>query len=263
MGKSLKQSLAEFRARWREARSFGVSLRDLNRTRRPSEAPILLKTRFGEFHVRGGDTDVAVIKQVFVNREYDFSRLPQSKDLQKAYEDILSAGLRPLILDAGANNGASALWFAGQFPRARVVAIEPDPSNAELARVNTRRAGNVDVLEAAIGAQEGRVRLIDNAHKEAWGKKTERADDGVPVVTVPSVLANYPDGRLFIVKIDIEGFERDLFSANTDWVDAAAAIFIEPHDWMTLTRRSSATLQKVMFSKDREILILGENLMFV
>ncbi len=46
------------------------------------------------------------------------------------------------------------------------------------------------------------------------------------------LVATIADGRLFIVKIDIEGFERDLFDRNIDWVDQAAAIIVEPHDRM-------------------------------
>ncbi len=40
------------------------------------------------------------------------------------------------------------------------------------------------------------------------------------------------DRNPWIVKVDIEGGEADLFAANTEWVDAVPVIIIELHDWM-------------------------------
>jgi FkbM family methyltransferase len=41
----------------------------------------------------------------------------------------LRHGQTPLILDLGANIGASAVWFAVRYPAAHIVAFEPHPDN--------------------------------------------------------------------------------------------------------------------------------------
>ncbi len=72
-----------------------------------------------------------------------------------------------------------------------------------------------------------------------------------------------PNARLFIVKIDIEGFERDLFSEGTDWVSDPTVIFLELHDWLFPGKFSSANAQRAMLAQNREMLISGENLVFI
>ena len=45
------------------------------------------------------------------------------------------------------------------------------------------------------------------------------------------------DADPFIVKVDIEGFEADLFSANTQWVGRTPIIITELHNWLIRERR--------------------------
>ena len=48
-----------------------------------------------------------------------------------------------------------------------------------------------------------------------------------------TILAMAPDGPTwFVVDGDIEGFEKDLFSQNTEWVQLFPLLIIELHDWM-------------------------------
>lgn len=67
-------------------------------------------------------------------------------------------------------------------------------------------------------------------------------------------------GELLIVKVDIEGFELDLFSQNTDWIAQAFTIIVEPYDWMLPGTGSSKTMQQAIIGEDRELLVMGENL---
>lgn len=160
----------------------------------------------------------------------------------------MDAGRKPIIIDAGANIGAASLWFSMQFPNATILAVEPDPNNAAQCRRNAAALSSITVFECAIGARDGCVAL-SNPENEAWAVQTSRVasgDEGVAISTVSSLLDVVPNGELFIVKIDIEGFEADLFSENCDWARTATVIYIEPHDWMPTTRRSSFTFQRVL-----------------
>jgi FkbM family methyltransferase len=156
------------------------------------------------------------------------------------------------------------MWFARQFPEARIYAIEPDPRNAELCRRNCRRYANVVVMEAAIGSVSGKV-AISGANNQSWGVRTERGPDAtVPAVTIADILREGPTPReLFMIKIDIEGFESDLFADNVDWIASPAVIMIELHDWMLPGQYSSASFQKAMAPYRFEMLNLHSNLLFI
>jgi FkbM family methyltransferase len=220
----------------------------------------------GPVHIRPHNSDANVFIKVFGKKEYDISLTPQSLRMRTAYQSLLDSGKTPIIIDAGANVGAASLWFAQQFPLARVLAIEPDAANAELCRLNTRTNPNIEVIEAAIGSQPGRVSLHRLDGDAAWAVRTIRSTNHgeVPVRTIPELAQSVrTPAKILIVKIDIEGFESDLFARNTEWVDEVEAIIIEPHDWMLPCQRTSSAFQKVMAERDFEVLISGENLFYV
>lgn len=64
------------------------------------------------------------------------------------------------------------------------------------------------------------------------------------------------DADPFIVKVDIEGFEADLFSANTQWVGRTPIIITELHNW--LIADADATYRTCMVSRMRSEFALGE-----
>ena len=229
------------------------------------EAPIVVRAGvFGPVSIRFGDSDWYVVRQVLRDREYDFPGARCREVVEKGYEAILKKGKTPVIVDAGANIGISAVWFHSVFPQAMIVALEPDKANASVARANTSQIGNVRVVEAAIGSQSGFVSLSNSSDSDqSWAVTTERAVTGIPVMTIPDATDLVPNGEIFLVKVDIEGFEEDLFSANLDWIDQSVAIFVEPHDWLFPGRRTSRPLQKAFGSRDFDVYLSGENLLFV
>jgi len=219
----------------------------------------------GTVKMRVNSTDELTFQQVFMNKEYDISHLRQHQRISETYHKLLAAERLPIIIDAGANVGAASIWFATEFPGARVLALEPDPGNAAMCRVNTERFTNVKVVEGAIGSQPGLVSLTNPPMTAAWAVQTVRGEDGhILVHTIPALVADEGEfAQLFLVKVDIEGFEKDLFEANTEWVDETAAIFIEPHDWLFPDEGNSLNLQRAVIGRGFEIIIRGENLVFV
>jgi FkbM family methyltransferase len=216
----------------------------------------------GDLTMRPGPSDAAMVSQVFSWLQYDTSQFPQHDRVKHAYHDILARGHCPLILDLGANNGASARWFVREYPDARIVAVEPDLDNARICRLNTQ-GYPVDVIAAAIGGSPGHVTLDTEAKASVSYTTTRSADGDVPVVTVGQILADRPDHELFIAKIDIEGFEEDLFASGTEWVEAAHVVMIEPHDFKFPDRDTSRHLQETMGRLNFQLLLSGENLIYV
>src|SRR5208282_3027366 len=101
-------------------------------------------------HLRKGTTDKDVFFQVFLIREYDFAGSPQFERLKANYDAARSRGEMPLIIDAGANTGLAARWFADIFPEARIYALEPDEGNYAMLRSNTKDFPNIVALRAAL-----------------------------------------------------------------------------------------------------------------
>lgn len=216
----------------------------------------------GRFVIRGGDSDVLALRQVFVDRQYDLEQPKWVRArIADRYHSILAGGGKPIIIDAGANIGAASLWFSSKFPEAHVVAIEPDPENAAILRENLTDRAKVTVMEAALGGERGHVAV--QRKRYSWAVRTERAETGVPMVTVEDAFEASGGDTPFIVKIDIEGFEEDLFAGNTEWIDKCCAIFVEPHDWMLPDRHSSRSFQQAMACYPFKMCIRGENLLYV
>jgi FkbM family methyltransferase len=217
----------------------------------------------GTVWIRPKSSDGETFVQVFSKKVYDISRYPQFPRVITRYQRILDEGDIPIVVDAGANVGAASILFAKQFPMARVVAIEPDPANAKLCRLNTQGLSNVTVIEAAIGSERGRVSL-SNPAEQSWAIRTTRKEDGeIAVCTISDLAQNIKNARLFAVKVDIEGFEEDLFAKNTQWLDEAEVVIIEPHDWLFSGRGTSRNFQRAISTRGFEILVSGDNLIYI
>ena len=157
--------------------------------------------------------------------------------------------------------GGSALCFGQLFPDARIVSIEPDPHNRAILRRNVGDRPNHVVMEAAARSEPGFVAL--QSSDLGWASRTERAEQGLPIVTIEDAFAASGGGDPLLVKIDIEGFEADLFSTNLGWIDRSFAISVEPHDWMLPGKGTSLSFQKALAPHGFELFIKGENLLYV
>lgn len=218
---------------------------------------------FGPVNVRVDESDIYTFVQVVKRSEYDVGIPSVEEHIRKQYDDIVATGRVPVIVDAGANVGAAALWFARRYPKAHIVAVEPESGNAAVLHRNAELEKNITVLEAAIGCSSGKVSL-QGSTGSGWDVSTERSSEGeINLVTMAEAIDTVENGTPFIAKIDIEGFESDLFSQATDWVGAMKVIMIEPHDWIAPGNGSSLTFQRVLGQNEFELFIRGENLIYV
>jgi FkbM family methyltransferase len=168
----------------------------------------------------------------------------------------LAAGKQPLILDAGANIGASCLYFSCIYPGSFVVAIEPERNNCSLLKRNCENRP-IRVIEGAIGAEPGTLFVRDPGLSD-WGFRVcESGNYQVAVFTPNEILAEYYETEFVppLFKIDIEGSEELLFSGNLQWLDKFAMIVIELHDWMLPGRRSSRSFLQAVAIREFDFLL--------
>ena len=223
---------------------------------------------FAEVWCRPGTSDEGALRQIFELGYYDLRRLPHFGEIERRYLQITRTGRHPLILDAGANIGFASLFFADAWPAAQIVAVEPAADNFELLRRNTK-AQRVEPVHAGLSRSEGFLRVAD-ARAEKWAYQTQRAEAGTPgavrAMTVPALLNEWPKERgyePFIAKFDVEGAEAEIFSGDTEWIDAFSVIVIEPHDWQFPGRGHSRPVLRALAERDRDFLLLGENIVSV
>lgn len=129
------------------------------------------------------------------------------------------------VVDVGANHGCfsmEASYFVGS--QGRVHAFEPAPATrlALERHLRINGLGNVEVFAAAVGGSAGKGHL--RVHTEytglnslapqelVWYGRRLKADDilEVPLVTLDDHAALEGLARVDILKVDVEGFERDV-----------------------------------------------------
>lgn len=215
-------------------------------------------------HYRADSSDEGVIWQIFSRGDYDLAMLKRFTEIRSFVEGRHRDGFRPLIIDAGANIGVSAIFFALTFPTALIVAIEPEAGNFDLLLKNTDGL-NVRCLKAALAAETGEALVVDTGDGN-WAFRTERsrADNpvpGVPCVTVEALYDEYGSADFYplLAKIDIEGGEQDVFARNTGWVARTPLVVAELHDWLFPRQRTALPFLRCVSALDRDFVYSGED----
>jgi FkbM family methyltransferase len=185
--------------------------------------------------LRPSVSDHSIFWQCVVRAQYDLSRYPQMAEIIRRAADMRGEGATPVIVDGGANIGLATLGFAQDFPDARVVAVEPDCDNMRVVRQNIAPLGDrVVAVQAAVASTSGYSRVIGYERGSA-GLMTEMcaadAEGAIPAWSIDDLVAMVPGGRPWIVKLDIEGAQREVFSANTEWVGRTDLVILELDDW--------------------------------
>ena len=170
---------------------------------------------------RTGTSDLHVFHQIFVEREY------------ACLDDLKDVGL---ILDLGANVGFSSAYFLSKFPDSFVVAVEPDPANFVALEHNLKPyEGRYKLVRAAVWPENTKLYFdITTLGQQAeWGRKVGTAplsNIEVEGIDINSLLNMTPYPRISLLKMDIEGAEREVFSRNIQpWLSLTDAFAIEVH----------------------------------
>lgn len=168
--------------------------------------------------LRAKTSDVEVFHQIFIGGELEF-------DLHTSPS---------CIIDAGANIGLAALYFSSRFPMAKILALEVETANFELLRHNTAFYSNITCFKKALWSGPANL-SITNPTAESWsfqvGPATNGDEEGIPAVGVKDLAEMFESRRIDLLKIDIEGAEKEVFQHGMDqWIDQVGTIAVELHD---------------------------------
>lgn len=172
--------------------------------------------------LRDNLTDLKIFEQIFLLDDCQFT-LPDFHP--------------KLIIDGGAHVGCATLAFARRFPEARIIAVEAHPGNFRQLCENVESLPNVTTVHAAIFGSDGRQAVLSNPDDDGWGFRfhdasSESVEDAhtVDTVSVERLIRESGLDRCDLLKLDIEGAERDVFRASPRWLESVTVLIIELHD---------------------------------
>jgi hypothetical protein len=206
---------------WRGLLCFGLAR--YSSSRKP--APMFFRNNSKPTWVRPDSSDLLTMREVFLDRDYDFPVRDNVK----------------FIVDAGANIGLASIFFANKYPDAKIIAIEPEKENFLLLKRNAEPYSQIIPVNAALWRSSGSIRLVDPGRGEhgfttvegsnADGSNPE--DDGdelVASLSMDDLMKTYGIAHIDLLKVDIEGSEKELFEAADGWIDRVSVIVIELHE---------------------------------
>jgi len=227
------------------SRGIGLALR-ARLSSAPFEASATPENVASPVFLRLKASDFETYIKVFIQREY---QLPLKK--QPSF-----------IVDAGANVGFTAVFFANLYPQAKVVAVEPEASNFALLQKNAAPYKNITAIRAALWKENGVIDLVDPGighygfqTKEFLGASDSKRDR-VASLTVDSLMAQHGIPYIDLLKMDIEGAEKEVFENASAWIDKIGVLAIELHDRFKIGCNRSFYLATSGFDKEHH---KGEN----
>lgn len=196
--------------------------------------------------------DYTQMEHIYLREEYNLNRTGRLDAILRKFKAIKDLGGVPLIIDCGANIGLATKYFNAFFDGASLIGVEPDPENIKIARKNNIKS-NANFIEAGISSQAGSGNLIDMGSSNSFRTV---ADPGgtLRFITIDEILKKQLNSTPFLIKIDIEGFESNLFTMNTDWIDKFPIIIIELHDWLIPNSNSSKSFLRAISKRDRDFI---------
>jgi FkbM family methyltransferase len=172
-------------------------------------------------HLRLRSSDITVFQSIFLEHEYDI---------------VLSKTPR-VIVDAGANVGFTSVWYANKYPNATIIAIEPEKRNFEILQKNIAGYKNVKALRAALWKENKRVSIVDPG-LGSWAFRVHEPEERespndtslTQAFTLGYIMSLFGLAHVDILKVDIEGSEKEVFENSSPWIDRIGVIVIELHD---------------------------------
>jgi FkbM family methyltransferase len=182
-----------------------------------------------------GVTETMVFQEIFVDRIYPLDRVGFSPDL---------------VLDGGAFCGMFTLLALARFPTARFVAFEPHPRN--FGRLQANLAQNhapIEAINAALGTIAGTSQFDGEGFGGHLSDSAHAGDITVAVHSLADTLRRLAPVRL-VLKLDIEGAEREILPQVAPLLPRQTAIFLETHHEETEVAAYLAPLKALGFSEE-------------
>ena len=183
------------------------------------------------YRIRKKSTDFLVFEQVILNQEYK-----PFLELIKKY----SQNKRLNLVDAGSNVGFASLYLNEHLNINRIVSIEPSKENIKNLKENfhSNSITNIHIYETGLWEKKTRLKLDTNFRDgREWSLRlvetNENDPDGFDCISIENIFNDEKIEIIDILKIDIEGGEKEVFKAfekDNSILSKIKFIAIEIHD---------------------------------
>lgn len=209
------------------------------------------------FIIRKYSSDAIIFSHIFIYLSYKsfidliISKLDSSKSI--------------IVIDAGANIGLFSVYLSIFFKKNKIIAIEPDISNAEVLEKNFifNQIQNSLILKGALWINNEPLEISrDFRDKKDWSITVKPSDkiDAIHSYTFYDIFEKYKLEVIDILKIDIEGTEKKIFEKeeySNFFLQKTKFIAIEIHDEFNCREMIYESLKKNNFDffEDGELTI--------
>jgi FkbM family methyltransferase len=177
-------------------------------------------------YLRRATLDAYIYSEVFIRKDY-----------------MLSLPFTPkTILDCGGNIGLSAIYFALQYPDAKIVVFEPVADNYSILEKNTKCYPNIYHQQLGIWCRKARLKIENKPESrirnmgQFFTREAGPDEAGdINAISVKDAMDQYGMDTIDLLKMDIEGGEKDVFglgckdSQVAEWLPRTKSIVIELH----------------------------------
>jgi FkbM family methyltransferase len=179
---------------------------------------------------RGTGNRIGTFRVRFNRAEFDVSFRNNFADVFVLYEAFVSCDyalvaqgtkVPRVIFDVGANLGFVSLYFKALFPQARIYCFEPDPENLAILKRNIGQFSDVSCMQQGIGAQQETRSFFRSRVFHMRNSLVQSSPDDeeihIDLVSLSYALQQVKEAHVDIMKMDVEGAEREIVPAFQEW----------------------------------------------
>lgn len=135
----------------------------------------------------------------------------------------------PLIIDCGANIGLSVIYWKYLYPKAKIIAFEPDPNIFKLLEENIAvfNFESVDIRQNAIWSSN--TKLNFKSDNSVGGRISDKGNKSFLIKVDTFRLRDLLNQNVDMLKIDIEGAEDEVLFDCKDQLTFVDKLFVEYH----------------------------------
>ena len=148
--------------------------------------------------------------------------------------DAASSNKVHYIIDAGANIGDETLRFRFFHPDAKIFALEAEPRNFEILKLNTAGDPNIVTLNVGLWSESCKLEILPAINNESFQvrKSTPNSKNTkIDAISMVELMEQFDIPQIDILKLDIEGAEKTLFAGDlSGWIPRLKVLIFEPPD---------------------------------
>lgn len=170
------------------------------------------------------------------------------------------------IIDLGANEGFYTLKAKEMSPKAKIIAVEPNPSAFKILRRNieTNKLNNVILLNKAVTSKnrkipfeivKGQTSIGGLKVYKKYRKRGELKKIIVDSITLERLCKAHKVKQIDLLKMDVEGSELDIVRSSRNILNNVKKAVIEYHR----AQKTEKPVKHIMLQNDFRIVLIDRN----